>query len=181
MLSRQKALVVTAGSVLLMAIVCPVNAAALTVQLARKCDSFTAKAYPPRVPGNPAAGLAKGSPQKARAYFHQCVVRNGKMERAAGRQEETTGASAGSSSKKPRSRLSIANGLFASHRRVTEGRTVLIGAALNLAARRAIGRVQPSIVSSLRPPRRLQPQAADHRCTRAEDDTRSGSATLKLV
>ncbi len=37
------------------------NAAAVTVEVARKCAALTAKAYPPRVVGNPAAGSTKGS------------------------------------------------------------------------------------------------------------------------
>jgi len=37
------------------------GASAVTAEVAKKCAALTAKAYPPRVPGNPAAGLAKGT------------------------------------------------------------------------------------------------------------------------
>src|SRR5262249_17749632 len=36
-------------------------ASAVTAEVAKKCAALTAKAYPPRAPGNPAAGLAKGT------------------------------------------------------------------------------------------------------------------------
>ena len=37
------------------------SASAVTVELAKKCSALMAKAYPPRQPGNPAAGSAKGN------------------------------------------------------------------------------------------------------------------------
>jgi hypothetical protein len=37
------------------------RASAVTAEVARKCAALTAKAYPPQMPGNPAAGLAKGT------------------------------------------------------------------------------------------------------------------------
>jgi hypothetical protein len=37
------------------------NASAVTAEVAKKCNALTAKAYPPRVVGNPAAGSAKGT------------------------------------------------------------------------------------------------------------------------
>jgi hypothetical protein len=37
------------------------RASAVTAEVARKCAALAAKAYPPQVPGNPAAGLAKGN------------------------------------------------------------------------------------------------------------------------
>lgn len=48
---------------------------AATTELARKCEGLTAKAYPPRVPGNPAAG-AKGTGKVGVDYFNKCM-RNG--------------------------------------------------------------------------------------------------------
>jgi hypothetical protein len=56
------------------------KASALTVDIARKCEAITAKAFPPRVPGNPAAGSAKGSGRDEQDYFRKCVEKNGKME-----------------------------------------------------------------------------------------------------
>ena len=37
------------------------SASAVTAQLAKKCQALTAQAFPPLVPGNPAAGSAKGT------------------------------------------------------------------------------------------------------------------------
>ena len=53
------------------------GASAVTAKVAEKCAALTAKAYPPRVPGNPAAGLAKGTPQSQRDYFSKCVATRG--------------------------------------------------------------------------------------------------------
>ena len=53
------------------------SASAVTAEVANKCDALTAKAFPPRVPGNPAAGLAKGTVQEQRAYFNKCVANGG--------------------------------------------------------------------------------------------------------
>ena len=55
------------------------EASAVTAEVAKKCDALTAKAYPPRVPGNPAAGLAKGTAQSERAYFNKCVANGGRV------------------------------------------------------------------------------------------------------
>lgn len=56
------------------------TASAVSVQLARKCDALTAKAFPPRVVGNPAAGSTKGTGRDAQAYFRKCVTNNGKVD-----------------------------------------------------------------------------------------------------
>ena len=53
---------------------------AITVELAKKCEALTAKAFPPRVIGNPAAGSAKGSGKDAQAYFNKCVKNDGKVD-----------------------------------------------------------------------------------------------------
>jgi hypothetical protein len=55
------------------------GASAATAEIAKKCAALTAKAYPPRMPGNPAAGLAKGTAQAERAYFNKCVATRGNM------------------------------------------------------------------------------------------------------
>jgi hypothetical protein len=55
------------------------SASAVTAQLAKKCQALTGKAYPPRVPGNPAAGSAKGTGQSQRDYFNKCVANGGNM------------------------------------------------------------------------------------------------------
>ena len=56
------------------------GASAITVEVAKKCETLMAKAYPPRQTGNPAAGSAKGSVQDQRAYFNKCVANGGKVE-----------------------------------------------------------------------------------------------------
>ena len=55
------------------------SASAVTVEVARKCEALTAQAFPPRQPGNPAAGLAKGTAASGRKYFSQCLADGGKM------------------------------------------------------------------------------------------------------
>jgi hypothetical protein len=56
------------------------NASAISVEVAKKCSALTAQAFPPRVPGNPAAGSAKGSGQEQRDYYKKCVANEGKMD-----------------------------------------------------------------------------------------------------
>lgn len=67
------ALTCIAGSV-------PEGASAITAELARKCSALTTKQFPPREPGNPAAGSAKGSGSDQRAYFNKCVANRGKVD-----------------------------------------------------------------------------------------------------
>ena len=56
------------------------RATAVTVEVAKKCEALTAKAYPPREPGNPAAGSAKGTGRNQQDYFNKCVANGGKMD-----------------------------------------------------------------------------------------------------
>jgi hypothetical protein len=56
------------------------KASAVTVGVAKKCDALTAKAFPPREPGNPAAGSAKGSGAAQQAYYKKCVANGGKVD-----------------------------------------------------------------------------------------------------
>jgi hypothetical protein len=58
----------------------PDRASAITAELARKCGALTAKQFPPRQPGNPAAGSAKGSGIDQRVYYDKCVANRGKMD-----------------------------------------------------------------------------------------------------
>jgi hypothetical protein len=51
---------------------------AVTAEVAKKCEILLNKAFPPRVPGNPAAGSAKGSGHDAQLYFKKCVASGGK-------------------------------------------------------------------------------------------------------
>ena len=56
------------------------SAFAVSVEVAKKCDELTSKAFPLRVIGNPAAGSAKGTGQQQQAYYRKCVANNGKMK-----------------------------------------------------------------------------------------------------
>jgi hypothetical protein len=61
------------------------NASAVTAEVARKCSALTAKAFPPRQIGNPAAGSAKGTGADQRNYFRKCAANGGHMGHAAKR------------------------------------------------------------------------------------------------
>jgi hypothetical protein len=56
------------------------NASAISAELARKCTALTAKAFPPRVVGNPASGSVKGGGREERAYYRKCVATEGKVD-----------------------------------------------------------------------------------------------------
>jgi hypothetical protein len=58
----------------------PTGASAITVEVAKKCNVLLAKAFPPRVAGNPAAGSSKGSSKDERDYFKKCVDNGGNMD-----------------------------------------------------------------------------------------------------
>lgn len=74
------------SSCLLLALGCtpfgllPDRASAITAELARKCSALTEKQFPPRQPGNPAAGSAKGSGSDQRAYYSKCIANDGKVD-----------------------------------------------------------------------------------------------------
>jgi hypothetical protein len=61
----------------------PTGASAVTVEVAKKCDTLTAKAFPPRVPGNPAAGTANGTGLAAQNYHRQCIDNGGNVDNKA--------------------------------------------------------------------------------------------------
>jgi hypothetical protein len=56
------------------------NATAIALELARKCGGLADKAFPLRVPGNPAAGRERGTAKEARDYFNRCVANGGNIE-----------------------------------------------------------------------------------------------------
>src|SRR4029077_9053513 len=56
------------------------SAMAITAELAKKCGALTDKAYPLRVPGNPAAGREHGTAKEARDYFNKCVANGGNFD-----------------------------------------------------------------------------------------------------
>ena len=55
------------------------SALAITAEVAKKCGGLTDKAYPPRVPGNPAAGHLNGTSQDVENYFNKCVANGGRV------------------------------------------------------------------------------------------------------
>ena len=55
------------------------SASAISVEVAKKCDVLTGKAYPLRVPGNPAAGHKNGSAKEIQDYFNKCVANDGNV------------------------------------------------------------------------------------------------------
>ena len=65
----------------------PNGASAVTVEVARKCAALTAKAYPPRVIGNPAAGSANGTGPAERGYYQKCVANGGNMDKPASKEK----------------------------------------------------------------------------------------------
>ena len=64
----------------------PNQAIAVTVEVAKKCKALTDIAYPPREPGNPAAGSAKGTGRSQQEYFNKCLANGGKMDDDASKQ-----------------------------------------------------------------------------------------------
>ncbi len=58
----------------------PDRASAITAEVARKCNSLTTKQFPPREPGNPAAGSPKGPGRTQYQYFNKCVANGGKVD-----------------------------------------------------------------------------------------------------
>ena len=73
-----------AGIVLLAAVALqPTGAQAITADVAKKCNLLMEKQFPPRQPGNPAAGSSKGSAKDQRDYFKKCVDNGGNMDGAA--------------------------------------------------------------------------------------------------
>jgi hypothetical protein len=61
----------------------PTDAWAISLDVAKKCNALLAKQFPPREPGNPAAGSAKGNGQAERDYFKKCVDNGGTMDNEA--------------------------------------------------------------------------------------------------
>jgi hypothetical protein len=64
------------------------GASAITVEVAKKCDALVAAAFPPRVPGNPAAGSAKGSGLDEQTYFNKCVANGGRPPSGDGKRQK---------------------------------------------------------------------------------------------
>jgi hypothetical protein len=54
--------------------------AAVTAEVARKCQALKQLAFPPREIGNPAADSDKGSGADQAAFFRKCVANGGTMD-----------------------------------------------------------------------------------------------------
>jgi len=54
--------------------------AAVTAEVARKCQALKQQAFPPREIGNPAAGSDKGSGADQAAFFRKCVANGGTVD-----------------------------------------------------------------------------------------------------
>jgi len=67
------------------------GASAATLGIARKCEDLTIKAYPPREPGNPAAGSAMGTGPEERSYYTKCVANGGNVGTDHGTPPRATG------------------------------------------------------------------------------------------
>jgi hypothetical protein len=52
---------------------------AQTADVARKCQALSLQAYPPRVPGNPAAGSAAGTAADQRSFYERCIANGGNI------------------------------------------------------------------------------------------------------
>ena len=61
------------------------RASAVTVEVAKKCEALTAKAFPPREIGNPAAGSTKGTGKAELEYYRKCVENEGKVDDHSGK------------------------------------------------------------------------------------------------
>jgi hypothetical protein len=83
MFANLKSIGVVVGLVLITVAPMTNKAGATSVKVAKKCDALTAKAFPPRVIGNPAAGSTKGTAADQRAYYKKCVANEGEMPDAA--------------------------------------------------------------------------------------------------
>jgi hypothetical protein len=66
------------------------SASAITAEVAKKCDVLTEKAYPLRVPGNPAAGHKHGSTKEIQDYFNKCVTNGGNVSEPAQENNKAT-------------------------------------------------------------------------------------------
>jgi hypothetical protein len=65
-----------AGAVLLPTL----SQAAISAEVAKKCQILRGKQFPLREPGNPASGSAKGSSKDQIEFFKKCVTNGGNMD-----------------------------------------------------------------------------------------------------
>jgi hypothetical protein len=80
MVANLKSLTVIAPLISIALATTTISASAVTVEVARKCTALTAKAYPPLVIGNPAAGSANGTGLEKQSYYQKCVANGGNVK-----------------------------------------------------------------------------------------------------
>jgi hypothetical protein len=61
------------GALICVTLASMTSASALTVEVAKKCSALTAKAFPQRETGNPAARSGGGTGISQQSYFQRCV------------------------------------------------------------------------------------------------------------
>ena len=91
------------------------SAIAITAELARKCGALTDKAYPLRVPGNPAAGREHGTAKEVRDYFNKCVANGGNVDEQhvePGNRTQTPKEGSDKEGQAPQKRRSFPDGLL---------------------------------------------------------------------
>jgi len=54
--------------------------AEISEEVAKKCQILREKQFPPREPGNPASGSAKGSWKDQSDFFRKCIANGGNMD-----------------------------------------------------------------------------------------------------
>ncbi|GLR91074.1 hypothetical protein GCM10007857_77900 [Bradyrhizobium iriomotense] len=80
MLVRLRPEIVALGLIALLLLSAANPGRAVTAEVARKCSALMTKQFPPREPGNPAAGSAKGTGRDQQAFFNKCVANGGKVD-----------------------------------------------------------------------------------------------------
>ena len=70
------------GALICVTLASMTSASALTVEVAKKCAGLTAKAFPQRETGNPAARNGGGTGLSQHSYFQRCVSNGGNGDSA---------------------------------------------------------------------------------------------------
>jgi hypothetical protein len=65
------------GALICVTLASTTSASALTAEVAKKCSALTAKAFPQRETGNPAARSGGGTGLSQQSYFQKCVSNGG--------------------------------------------------------------------------------------------------------
>jgi hypothetical protein len=78
-LTKQEFALAFAGLICIALVSTPQSASAATAEVAKRCSALTAKVFPPRAVGNPAAGSAKGNGLAEQAYFRRCLASGGRI------------------------------------------------------------------------------------------------------